>query len=138
MVLTELIMTTSLSWYDSHKLDVSKPLVPNNFIPKIWGGKTEIQHFIDTPKRLVNTLLVTCDDNLVLNKIKACLKGYSRFIDADKPNTIRIYTISPQFIENHIRRTLTANELENVDLGAEQMYTGETSQILIKSSSVKL
>lgn len=104
-----------ISWYDSHKLDVSKPLVPNNFIPKIWGGKTEIQHFIDTPKRLVNTLLVTCDDNLVLNKIKACLKGYSRFIDADKPNTIRIYTISPQFIENHIRRTLSANELENVD-----------------------
>ena len=41
-----------VSWYDSHKLDVSKPLVPNNFIPKIWGGKTEIQHFIDTPKRL--------------------------------------------------------------------------------------
>ena len=28
-------------WYNENNLDITEPLVPNNFVPKIWDGKTE-------------------------------------------------------------------------------------------------
>lgn len=105
-----------INWYNENNLDIAKPLVPNNFIPKVWAGKTEVEHFINNPKKVVNTLLIMTDDKGLLNKIKTLLKGYAIFKENSKYDKLWVYTISTQYIIDYLKRQLTQNEFAQIKI----------------------
>ena len=67
-----------LKWYKQNNLNISTPLVPNNFVPKIIDNKTELEHFISVKPRIISYILFYYKSDFSLrDKIKEILKKKS-------------------------------------------------------------
>lgn len=112
-------------WYKEKELDITEPLVPNNFVPKIWDGKTETETFLNTPKYLVNVLLVYYNTSKELEEIKKVLKGKVFFTQDEgsstlSVSTLRVYSISNDFTINYLKEHLPENILKNINFRSRQ------------------
>lgn len=112
-------------WYNENNLDITEPLVPNNFVPKIWDGKTETETFLSTPKYLVNVLLVYYNTSKELEEIKKVLKGKVFFTqDESSPSqsvsTLRVYSISNDFTINYLKQHLPEDIFKNINFRSRQ------------------
>lgn len=112
-------------WYNENNLDIAEPLVPNNFVPKIWDGKTEIETFLNTPKYLVNVLLVYYNTSKELEEIKKVLKGKVFFTQDEgsstlSVSTLRVYSISNDFTINYLKQHLPEDIIKNINFRSRQ------------------
>lgn len=106
-------------WYQSNNLDITKPLVPNNFIPKIIGDKTEIEHFINVKPRLISYILFHYQsDFTVRDRIKKVLKENNcYYLDLTSKRRLKIFTINTDYIiNNFILPNLNDYEIENTNI----------------------
>lgn len=107
-------------WYSENKLDIMEPLVPNNFVPKIWDGRTETETFLSTPKYLVNVLLVYCKSSKDIDEIKKTLKGKTFFTQEENISTLRVYSISNEFVINYLKNNLDDSIFSNIGFRSRQ------------------
>ena len=104
-----------IKWYSDNNIDLTEDIVPNNFTPKLWGGKTEAEHFENAPKRIVTCLIFYCSDDTITKKIKKITYGYGKFQNSTG-NRCNIYSSNALFLKNKIISELTKEELKKVTL----------------------
>lgn len=101
-------------WYHENNLNIEEAIVPNDFSPRVWGGKTEVDVLLETPQHISNILLVYCDDVNVLYKIKNILKGYAWCMYRENKKQLKIYTTSFKYIEQILTSQLTDREFNSL------------------------
>lgn len=101
-------------WYSENNLDIEKAIVPNDFSPRVWGGKTEVDVLLETPQHISNILLVYCNDINILYKIKNILRGYAWCVYRENKKQLKIYTTSFQYIEQILTSQLTDREFNSL------------------------
>ena len=42
-----------LRWYQQNNLKIGQEIVPKNYPPRLWAGKTETENFLDAPKEVL-------------------------------------------------------------------------------------
>lgn len=101
-------------WYKENNLDIERAIVPNDFSPRIWGGKTETDALLETPQHISNILLIYCPDTNVLHKIKHTLKGYAWCVYNDVRKVLKVYTTSFTYVEQILATQLSKHEYESL------------------------
>lgn len=101
-------------WYSENNLDIEKAIVPNDFSPRVWGGKTEVDVLLETPQHISNILLVYCNDINILYKIKYILRGYAWCVYRENKKQLKIYTTSFKYIEQILTSQLTDREFNSL------------------------
>lgn len=101
-------------WYHENNLNIEEAIVPNDFSPRVWGGKTEVDVLLETPQHISNILLVYCDDGNVLYKIKNILRGYAWCVYRENKKQLKIYTTSFEYIEQILTSQLTEREFNSL------------------------
>lgn len=101
-------------WYHENNLNIEEAIVPNDFSPRVWGGKTEVDVLLETPQHISNILLVYCDDVNVLYKIKSILRGYAWCVYRENKKQLKIYTTSFKYIEQILTSQLTDREFNSL------------------------
>lgn len=101
-------------WYHENNLNIEEAVVPNDFSPRVWGGKTEVDVLLDTPQHISNILLVYCNDINVLYKIKNILRGYAWCVYRENKKQLKIYTTSFKYIEQILTSQLTDREFNSL------------------------
>ena len=101
-------------WYHGNNLNIEEAIVPNDFSPRVWGGKTEVDVLLETPQHISNILLVYCDDVNVLYKIKNILRGYAWCVYRENKKQLKIYTTSFKYIEQILKSQLTGREFNSL------------------------
>lgn len=101
-------------WYHENNLNIEEAIVPNDFSPRVWGGKTEVDVLLETPQRISNILLVYCDDVNMLYKIKNILRGYAWCVYRENKKQLKIYTTSFKYIEQILTSQLTDREFNSL------------------------
>lgn len=101
-------------WYNENNLNIEEAIVPNDFSPRVWGGKTEVDVLLETPQHISNILLVYCDDVNVLYKIKNILRGYAWCVYRENKKQLKIYTTSFKYIEQILTSQLTEREFNSL------------------------
>lgn len=101
-------------WYHENNLNIEEAIVPNDFSPRVWGGKTEVDVLLETPQHISNILLVYCDDINVLYKIKNILRGYAWCVYRENKKQLKIYTTSFKYIEQILTSQLTDREFNSL------------------------
>lgn len=101
-------------WYRENNLNIEEAIVPNDFSPRVWGGKTEVDVLLETPQHISNILLVYCDDVNVLYKIKNILRGYAWCVYRENKKQLKIYTTSFKYIEQILTSQLTGREFNSL------------------------
>lgn len=101
-------------WYHENNLNIEEAIVPNDFSPRVWGGKTEVDVLLETPQHISNILLVYCNDINVLYKIKNILRGYAWCVYRENKKQLKIYTTSFKYIEQILTSQLTDREFNSL------------------------
>ena len=101
-------------WYRENNLNIEEAIVPNDFSPRVWGGKTEVDVLLETPQHISNILLVYCNDINVLYKIKNILRGYAWCVYRENKKQLKIYTTSFKYIEQILTSQLTGREFNSL------------------------
>lgn len=101
-------------WYRENNLNIEEAIVPNDFSPRVWGGKTEVDVLLETPQHISNILLVYCNDINVLYKIKNILRGYAWCVYRENKKQLKIYTTSFKYIEQILTSQLTDREFNSL------------------------
>lgn len=101
-------------WYHENNLSIEEAIVPNDFSPRVWGGKTEVDVLLETPQHISNILLVYCNDINVLYKIKNILRGYAWCVYRENKKQLKIYTTSFKYIEQILTSQLTDREFNSL------------------------
>lgn len=101
-------------WYHENNLNIEEAIVPNDFSPRVWGGKTEVDVLLETPQHISNILLVYCDDVNVLYKIKNILRGYAWCVYRENKKQLKIYTTSFKYVEQILTSQLTDREFNSL------------------------
>lgn len=101
-------------WYHENNLNIEEAIVPNDFSPRVWGGKTEVDVLLETPQHISNILLVYCDDVNVLYKIKNILRGYAWCVYRENKKQLKIYTTSFKYIEQILTSQLIGREFNSL------------------------
>lgn len=101
-------------WYRENNLNIEEAIVPNDFSPRVWGGKTEVDVLLETPQHISNILLVYCNDINILYKIKNILRGYAWCVYRENKKQLKIYTTSFKYIEQILTSQLTDREYSSL------------------------
>lgn len=101
-------------WYHENNLNIEEAIVPNDFSPRVWGGKTEVDVLLETPQHISNILLVYCNDINILYKIKNILRGYAWCVYRENKKQLKIYTTSFKYIEQILTSQLTDREFNSL------------------------
>lgn len=101
-------------WYHENNLNIEEAIVPNDFSPRVWGGKTEVDVLLETPQHISNILLVYCNDINVLYKIKNISRGYAWCVYRENKKQLKIYTTSFKYIEQILTSQLTDREFNSL------------------------
>lgn len=104
-----------IRWYKEKNIDVTTMLIPNNFPPKLWGHKTEVEVFESAPRRRVGTISFEVEDSELLDKCKDILKGVGIIIP-DKLNRYKGYGLSAAYMKNTLLKELTNDEYNSLDI----------------------
>lgn len=103
-------------WYNENSLDIEKAIVPNDFSPRVWGGKTEVDAFLEVPRHYSNILMVYADGTDVLFKIKKILKGYAWCTYHEIRKLLKIHTTSLSYIMQILATQLTQLEFDSLTI----------------------
>lgn len=105
-----------LDWY-SKQTDISiyDKIIPKNYPPRLWAGKTEVEAFIDVPRRTTSTLTFTTSDDKLLEKCTRALRGAAR-VRYNKNEKYRAYGLSDEYMRQVLAKALTKKEYESLNI----------------------
>lgn len=104
-----------LKWYKKQDIDPETSIVPSNFPPKLWAGNTEIEFFINAPRRRVGTVNFEVSDAELYSKTVEILKGVGKILP-DRGGRYRAYGLSAVHMRNLLSKGLTEKEYESLDI----------------------
>lgn len=103
-----------IDWYEKNNLNFDDEIVPNNYPARVWGGKTETEHFIDNPVVTLSKINIeNCDSN-ILHKIENAVRGAGFFREEEKK--IAFHCVDPDYVIDRIKMVLTPYELKQIKL----------------------
>lgn len=95
-------LETIKDWYASHNLSIHDHLVDFVFPPRIWDGKTEVEGFLDAPRRDVGVVTFSCSP-LAKTEIEERLRGIAIVRDENvRESKYKAYGLSANYIKNVI------------------------------------
>ena len=103
-------------WYHENNLNIEEAIVPNDFSPRVWGGKTEVDVLLNTPRHISNILLVYCGDINIIYKIKKILRGYAWCVYNENKKQLKVYTTSFKYIERILTSQLSEGEFSSLTI----------------------
>lgn len=92
-------------WYAAENLALDASIVPKNFAPKIWAGKSEVEHFEAAPRRVISSLSFTCHDKELFERIEHICNHYGRLTPI-QTGKYYLYTLDAHFVRNRLRHEL--------------------------------
>lgn len=104
-----------VKWYEKEGLDIEESIVPNNFPPRLWGGMTETDIFLNAPRRRVGTVNFQADSDELLERCTEILKGIGKIMP-DTNGRYRAYGLSAAHMRNLLSKGLTEEEFDSLDL----------------------
>lgn len=104
-----------IKWYEKEDIDLEESIVPNNFPPKLWGGTTETDVFLDAPRRRVGTVSFEVKSKEILDKCQNILKGTAKIMP-DKDGRYKAHGLSAIYIKNLLSKGLTEKEFDSLDI----------------------
>lgn len=102
-----------LKFYKEHELDVKAQLVDFLFPPRIWGGLTETEGFLNAPLREIGIVSFVCIPR-VAEEVAVALKGIAR-VREDQPGSYRAYGLSSPYIKDVITNVFDRHP--EIDIG---------------------
>lgn len=105
-----------LKWYDKQEdINITDKIIPKNYPPRLWDGKTEAEAFLDNPRRTTATVTMTIDNTQLLRKCTEALVGAAR-IRQDRKGKYRAYGLSDEYMIQCLKKSLTADEFLSLDI----------------------
>lgn len=104
-----------IRWYNEKGLDIEASLVPNNFPPKLWGETTEVDVFLNAPRRRVGAVSFTAESPEILKKCQDILKGAGKIIP-DGVGKYKAHGLSATHMKNLLMKGLTEEEYDSIEL----------------------
>ena len=104
-----------INWYEKEGIDIEQSIVPSNFPPKVWTGKTETEIFIEAPRRRVGTVNFEVETEDILEKVSTILRGVGR-VSPEGGSRYRAYGLSAIHMRNLLSKGLTFEEFKSLDL----------------------
>lgn len=89
-------------WHRNHGAPQGKQLLDFLFPPRIWGGMTEIEGFLEAPLREIGIVSFICADHVAEEAIEA-LRGVAR-VRVDKKGNYKAYGLSAGYIKEIIQK----------------------------------
>lgn len=106
---------TIIQWYKDNDFNLQESIVPNNFPPKLWGGTTETDVFLNAPKRRVGTVSFVAKDKDILNKCTEILKGTANIVP-DGDGRYKAHGLSSAHIKNLLSKGLNEKEFNSLEV----------------------
>lgn len=110
-----------IAWYKKHNLNIETPLVPNNFTPKIWHGKTETQWIVETPRNIISSLSISLKDKSVEDKVISIIDGFG-YKSSIYDKRYLIYTMNTMYLKNKLMNELSDKDYESLRLKVRNNY----------------
>lgn len=87
-------------WYEEHNIQIGTQLLKNNFPPRIWDNKTEVEGFLEAPLREIGITTFTATPEIA-NQIKERLRGIAR-IREEEVGVYKCYSLSHTYVKDII------------------------------------
>lgn len=84
-------LTSIKKWYSDNDLYLGDQLIDFLFPPRIWGGKTETEGFLDAPLREISIVSFSCSSS-VAEEVTEKLRGIARVRETE-PNHYKAYCL---------------------------------------------
>lgn len=104
-----------LRWYKKENIKLDKNIIPNNFPPKIWAGKTETDVFLEAPRRRVGTVSFVANTPEILSRCIQVLKGTGKVMP-DKDGRHKAHGLSALHMKNLLSKGLSQKEFDSLDI----------------------
>lgn len=109
------------NWYKTHGLDYSDKIIPNNYPARIWDGKTETDHYIDNPRRMISKLTIKTDNLEIQNKIIDSVLGSSS-VEGYGTEKLFIFCLDAAYVSDLIRASLNEEELAKITINTRNGF----------------
>ena len=105
-----------IRWYSKQTdIDITDKIIPKNYPPRLWGGKTEVETFIAAKRRTTSTLTFTTDDEKMVQTCTRALAGIAK-VSYEDVNTYKAYGLSDTYMEKALEKVLTTKEIKSLNI----------------------
>ena len=111
-----------LKWYKQNNLKIDQEIVPKNYPPRLWAGKTETENFLDAPKELVSSLLVKTEEEHIKEMIIDVCQPYRQVMKSSIGHKMYLYTMDVDFLYKKIEKTLSSSDMKRVDIRVRNSF----------------
>ncbi len=111
-----------LRWYQQNNLKIGQEIVPKNYPPRLWAGKTETENFLDAPKELVSSLLVKTEEEHIKEMIVEVCQPYCQVMKSSIGHKMYLYSMDVDFLYNKIEKTLSSADMKRVDIRVRNSF----------------
>lgn len=105
-----------LKWYKMNPdISIKDKIIPKNYPPRLWDNRTEVEAFLEVPRRKTATLTFTIENNELLKKVIVSLAGIAR-VRYDKSGKYRAYGLSDEYMRQVLLKNLTKSEFDSLEI----------------------
>ena len=105
-----------LKWYSRQEgFTIKDRIVPKNFPPRIWNDNTEVEGFLEIPRRKTASVTFECEDDKLLKKIKLSLSGIAR-VRKETSGKYRAFGLSDDYIKHTLEQSLKPKEIQLINM----------------------
>lgn len=105
-----------IRWYSLQTdISIEDKIIPKNYPPRLWGGKTEVETFIEAKRRVTSTLTFKTDDPEIVKVCTRALSGIAK-VTYDDVNTYKAYGLSDTYMEKALEKVLTTKEIKALQI----------------------
>lgn len=104
-----------IRWYEQEGIDIEESIIPNNFPPRLWTGKTETDVFLEAPRRRVGTISFVIERSGLLEKCVKILKGTAKVMP-DKNGRYKAFGLSAVHMKNLLSKGLSKDDFVSLDI----------------------
>lgn len=105
-----------LDWYGKQDdISIEDKIIPKNYPPRLWDGMTEVEAFLNVPRRETSTLTVSVTDDQLLKKVEKALCGVAR-VRFERNGKYRAFGLSDRYMQQVLQQKLTKEEIESLNI----------------------
>lgn len=104
-----------IRWYSLQTdIAITDKIIPKNFPPRLWGGMTETEAFLNAPLRNTSTLTFETGDSDLIREASIALSGVAR-IRYEK-SKYRAYGLSDEYMRQVLLKSMTPSQIEELNM----------------------
>lgn len=105
-------LTSIKDWYRENDLHLGDQLIDFLFPPRIWGGQTETEGFLDAPLREISIVSFSCSA-MVAEEVTERLRGIAR-VRENEPNHYKAYCLDAASAKEIVAEIFKRHEEQHV------------------------